>query len=397
MAARPLTVGVGKETAPGERRVAVVPETVPRLRDLGVRVLVETGAGSGAGYSDSDYSDSGAEIATSAALLERCGLLVSVTRPDTEVLRGLTADQSVAGLLRPREEPTLFAGLAAEGVTAISLDRLPRTLSRAQSMDALTSQANVAGYKSVLVAAASYDRYFPMLMTAAGVAKPARVLVLGAGVAGLQAIATARRLGAQVSGYDVRPAAREEIASLGAGVLELPQVGPSEEEGGYARGLSGGEGAAQRAALAERIGSFDVVITTAQVAGARPPLLLGADALARLRPGAVVVDLAAGELGGNVEGSRPEESRITENGVTVIGAGNLPATVPRASSEAYARNIVALLGHLAPQGSLDIDLDDEISSAVVLTHGGRIVDDTLAEAAERPVPTGGAGLEPGTA
>ena len=233
---------------------------------------------------------------------------------------------------------------AARGVTAVSLDLLPRTLSRAQAMDALTSQANLAGYKAVLVAADTYGRYFPMLMTAAGTAKPAQVLVLGAGVAGLAAIGTARRLGAMVTGYDIRPQSRDEVRSLGARFLDLAGATLADGEGGYARALTDEERLAQQEALQQRIGEFDVVITTAQVPGRRPPLLVTAEAVKGMRPGSVVVDLAAGALGGNVEGTVADQRVVTEESVTLIGAGNLAAAMAPGASTAYARNVTAMLG-----------------------------------------------------
>jgi NAD(P) transhydrogenase subunit alpha len=270
-----------------------------------------------------------------------------------------------------------MATLAANGVTAVSLDRLPRTLSRAQSMDALTSQANVAGYRAVLVAASAYQGYFPMLMTAAGTVRPAVVLVLGAGVAGLQAIGTARRLGAVVNGYDVRPEARGDIESLGGKFLDLGTT-QATSEGGYARALTDDETRAQQQALAAAIARNDVVITTAQVPGARPPVLVTAEAVAAMRSGSVIVDLAAGPLGGNVDGSLPDATVVTANGVSIIGAGNLPSSMAAAASTAYSRNVSALLDHLRPDGALTIDPTDEIQAGVVVTHGGAVVNPAVA-------------------
>jgi NAD(P) transhydrogenase subunit alpha len=276
-------------------------------------------------------------------------------------------------------------------VTAVSLELLPRTLSRAQSMDVLSSQANVAGYKAALVAADAYGRYFPMLMTAAGTSRPAQVLVLGAGVAGLQAIGTARRLGAVVTGYDVRPAAQADVRSLGARFLELPGTVTDSGRGGYARALDEQERRAQQHALAERIAGFDVVITTAQVPGRVPPVLVTAEALAGMRPGSVVVDLAAGPLGGNVAGSEPDRTVRLAAGVTVIGAGNLPAEMPAAASTGYARNLTALLGLLVHDGTLQLDLAEEIQAAVVVTHGGQVVNPAIADSLPaEPVLVGGA-------
>jgi len=263
-------------------------------------------------------------------------------------------------------------------VTAISLDGLPRTLSRAQPMDALTSQANVAGYKAALVAAGAFGRFFPLLITAAGTAPPARVLVLGAGVAGLQAIGTARRLGALVSGYDVRPASKGEVESLGATFLELTSVGSAAGEGGYARELTAEERQAQQDELAGHIARHDVVITTAQVPGRRPPLLVTDEAIKAMSPGSVLVDMGASALGGNVSGSRPGETVVTGNGVRIIGADNLPASVPTASSSAYSRNISALLLHMTSDGALAIDTTDEIQAGVVIAHDGRIVQEGVA-------------------
>jgi len=275
-------------------------------------------------------------------------------------------------------------------VTAVSLDGLPRTLPRAQSMDALTSQANVAGYKAALVAATAFARYFPLLITAAGTARPAKVLVLGTGVAGLQAIGTARRLGAVVSAYDVRPQTKTEVESLGATFIELTSVGPAAGEGGYARDLTDDEQQAQQAELTGHIARHDVVITTAQVPGRRPPLLLTDDAVKAMSPGSVVVDMGSGPLGGNVAGSLPGESVVTGNGVTIIGASNLAASVPTAASSAYARNLSTLLLHMVAGGALAIDTSDEIQAGVVITHGGAVVQPaTAALLADAPAHSAG--------
>ncbi len=367
------TVGVVRESITGEHRVAVTPDGVGRLRSLGLEVLVEHDAGRGAWFPDEAYTASGAQVVDPAGLDERADIVVCVHPPDLDRLR---ERQVLVGLLAPALDPGLVAALADRKVTAFSLDGLPRTLSRAQSMDALTSQASVAGYKAAVLAADSYGGYFPMLMTAAGTVRPARVLVLGAGVAGLQAISTARRLGASVTGYDVRAAARDDVRSTGAAFLDLGQLDGADrpgEDGGYAREQSDRRQRAQRDALAGAIGAFDVVISTAQVPGRRPPVLVSAAALAALHPGAVVVDLAAGELGGNVEGSDPQRTVVAGNGVTVIGAGNLPATMPQAASTAYSRNIAALLAHLVHDGELVVDPDDEIQAGVLVTHDGHVV------------------------
>jgi NAD(P) transhydrogenase subunit alpha len=285
----------------------------------------------------------------------------------------LRAGQVVIGLLQPLTSPQLVRDLAAAKVTAISLDGLPRTLSRAQAMDAATSQANVAGYKAALVAADAYSGYFPMLMTAAGTVRPATVLVVGAGVAGLQAIGTARRLGAIVTGYDVRDAARADVLSTGAAFLDLGPGVSAAGAGGYARELTDAERQAQQEAMNTAAGRFDVVITTAQVPGRRPPVLISRAALAAMQPGSVVLDLASSPLGGNVEGSVPGSTVVTGSGVTLIGAGDLPAAVPRAASTAYARNIAALLAHLIHDGQLHLETGDEITAGVLVTHDGEVI------------------------
>jgi NAD(P) transhydrogenase subunit alpha len=368
-----MRVAVVKETAPGERRVALVPEMIPRLAGAGLEVAVEAGAGAGAWFTDAAYEEAGARVVSRADLLSGTDLLVTVTRPEQALVTELKPGQAVLGMLNPLADPALAADLAARGVTAISLDGLPRTLPRAQAMDALTSQANVAGYKAALVAAAAYGRFFPLLITAAGTARPAKVLVLGTGVAGLQAIGTARRLGAVVSAYDVRPQTKTEVESLGATFIELTSVSAAAGEGGYARALTDAERAAQQEELTGHVARQDVVITTAQVPGRKPPELLTADAVAAMAAGSVVVDMAAGPYGGNVAGSRPEETIVTGNGVTVIGAGNLAATVPAAASNAFARNVSALVQHLVSDGTLAIDPSDEIQAGVVITHDGKVI------------------------
>jgi H+-translocating NAD(P) transhydrogenase subunit alpha len=282
-------------------------------------------------------------------------------------------------------DPAFVAGLAARGVTVISMDGLPRTLPKAQAMDALTSQANVAGYKAAIVGAGAFGRFFPLLITAAGTARPAKVLILGTGVAGLQAIGTAKRLGAVVSAYDVRPQTKTEVESLGASFIELTSVGAAAGEGGYARALTEDERHAQQAELAGHIARHDVVITTAQVPGRRPPLLVTGEALKAMAAGSVIVDMGAGPLGGNVAGSVPGETVVTENGVTVIGAGNLAATVPAAASAAFARNVSSLLLHMVSDGELAIDVSDDIQAGVVIAHDGTVVHPaTAALLAETP-------------
>ena len=369
-----LTVGVVRQDDAGERRVALVPESVARLAALGLGTVVQEGAGAAAWFPDAEYAAAGATVLPGQALYERADVVVCVHPPEGAPLR---AGQLLLGLLQPLLEPALARRLAEAKVSAVSLDGLPRTLSRAQSMDALTSQANVAGYKAAVLAADLYGGYFPMLMTAAGTVRPASVLVLGAGVAGLQAIGTARRLGAVVTGYDVRQAARADIASTGASVLDLGTEATGE--GGYARELTAEEAAGQQDAMAAAVARFDVVITTAQVPGRTPPVLVTAEALAAMRPGSVVVDLAASDLGGNVVGSAPERTLVTDAGVTVVGAGNLAAAVPRAASTAYARNVVALLSHLVADGRIVFDPADEITAGVLVTHDGEVVHPAVRE------------------
>jgi NAD(P) transhydrogenase subunit alpha len=391
-----IKAAVVREASPGERRVALVPDAIGRLQPAGIDVLVESGAGDGAWLPDAAYADAGASIVSAAEIYRTADVILTVTRPSPEALSELRKGQAVIGMLAPLADPELAAALAARGVTVISLDGLPRTLSRAQPMDALTSQSNVAGYKAALVAAGEYARFFPLLITAAGTARPAKVLVLGTGVAGLQAIGTARRLGAVVSGYDIRPSSKDEVASLGATFLELTSVGSAAGEGGYARELTEGERQAQQDELTGHIGRHDGVITTAQVPGRRPPLLVTEDAVKAMSPGSVIVDMGASALGGNVSGSQPGETVVTGNGVTIIGADNLPSTVPAAASAAYSRNISAMLLHLTRNGELAIDTGDEIQAGVVIAHDGAVVHPGVASLlapAEAPTNEGDAGVD----
>ena len=387
-----MKAAVVKETSPGERRVALVPDAIAKLRPAGIDVLVETGAGDGAWLADSVYADAGASIVSAAEIYRTADVILTVSRPSAAAISELREGQAVIGMLAPLVDPELAATLAARGVTAISLDGLPRTLSRAQAMDALSSQSNVAGYKAALVAAGEFGRFFPLLITAAGTARPAKVLVLGAGVAGLQAIGTARRLGAVVSGYDVRPAAKSEVESLGATFVELTSVSSAAGEGGYARELTAGERQAQQEELSGHIARHDVVITTAQVPGRRPPLLVTEDTVKAMAPGSVIVDMGASALGGNVTGSHPGQTVVTGNGVTIVGADNLPATMPTAASNAYSRNISALLLHLTRDGALAIDTSDEIQAGVVIAHDGKIVHEAVASLVPQPT-QGGSGVD----
>lgn len=367
-----LVVGVVRETTPGECRVALTPDGVTRLLPLGVRVVVEEGAGSRALFPDAAYREAGAEIVTAAELRAQAAVSVRIGPPDEGALEGLADGHVLVGLLEPLAHPERAQRLAQAKVTAVSMDCLPRQLSRAQSMDVLSSQANVAGYQAVLVAASTYDGFFPMLTTAAGTTRPAGVLVIGAGVAGLQALSTARRLGAVVTGSDVREAARDDVLSTGAKFLELGAVAATGE-GGYARALTDDERAAQQQALSEAIARFDVVITTAQLPGRKPPLLVDEATLGNMAAGSVVVDLASGPLGGNVAGSVPDTSTVTSNGVTVIGAGNLPSQMPRAASTAFSRNVCSLLATFLKDGQVVVDLSDEVLAGVVITQDGQVV------------------------
>ncbi len=342
-----MKAAVVKETSPGEHRVALVPDAI-------------------------------AKIVSAAEIYRTADVILTVTRPSDAAMGELRQGQAIIGMLAPLADPELAATLAARGVTAISLDGLPRTLSRAQPMDALTSQSNVAGYKAVLVAAGEFGRFFPLLITAAGTARPAKVLVLGTGVAGLQAIGTARRLGAVVSGYDVRPTSKSEVESLGATFVELTSVSSAAGEGGYARELTADERQAQQEELSGHIARHDVVITTAQVPGRRPPLLVTEEAIKAMAPGSVIVDMGASALGGNVTGSHPGQTVVTGNGVTIVGADNLPATMPTAASNAYSRNISALLLHLTRDGALAIDTSDNIQAGVVIAHDGKVVHEAVA-------------------
>lgn len=377
-----MKVAVVKETRPGERRVALVPEAIAKLRSAGHEVLVESGAGDGAFLPDDLYSEAGASIVSSDRVAE-ADVVLMVGSPDADQLGRLRSGQAVLGLLAPLTSQDLMQQLAKAGITAVSLDLIPRTLSRAQPMDALTSQANIAGYKAALIAASAFGRFFPLLITAAGTARPAKVLVLGTGVAGLQAIGTARRLGAVVSAYDVRPETKTEVESLGGTFIELTSVGPAGGEGGYARVLTDAERAAQQAELADHIARHDVVITTAQVPGRRPPLLVTSDALKAMAPGSVLVDMGASPLGGNVEGSAPGDLVVTDNGVSIIGADNLPSTMAAAASTMYARNISSLLLYMVKDGAFTVDLTDDLVAGVVVTNEGAVVHPALAEQHEQ--------------
>ncbi|HLK43804.1 MAG TPA: Re/Si-specific NAD(P)(+) transhydrogenase subunit alpha, partial [Thermoleophilia bacterium] len=354
-----MKVGVPRERAAGERRVALTPDTVSRLVGAGRTVLVERGAGDAASLPDDDYREAGAEVVEGEDLRTSADVLVRVGRIEQDDLAGIRPGTVLIGYIWPLTSPDLVSALAAAGITAFGMESVPR-VTRAQRMDSLSSQSTVAGYKAVVIAAEQLPRFFPMLMTAAGTVAPARVLVLGAGVAGLQAIATGRRLGAVVSSYDTRPVVKEQVESLGATFIEL-DLGDAggQDARGYATALSDEQQQRQREQMAAHIAASDVVITTALVPGRPAPKLIPATAVERMRPGSVIVDLAA-ETGGNCELTRPGEV-VELGGVTLVGLLNLPSAMPAHASQLYARNVSALLEHLAPGGELTLDWEDEIT------------------------------------
>jgi NAD(P) transhydrogenase subunit alpha len=363
-----LSVGVVKETIPGERRVALTPKVIEMLTKVGAEVWIESGAGVESGYPDDEYTARGAKIGSLADVRGNTGILLTVRAPQPE---GLKKGQIVIGFCDPLSDPEIAARYAGAGLTLISMELMPR-ITRAQSMDALSSMASIAGYKAVLVAAVTLPRLFPMMTTAAGTIPPARVLILGAGVAGLQAIATARRLGAVVSGYDVRAAVKEQIESLGAKFVSIDIGAAGEGQGGYARALTEEEIRSQREQMAKVIKEQDVVITTAAVPGRKAPILVTREMALGMNPGSVIVDIAA-ERGGNCELTRAGET-VIENGISIVGPVNLPATVPGHASQMYARNIVTLLKNmLTKQGELNIDTADEITRESLVVRDGEVV------------------------
>ena len=359
-----MRVAVPRETAPGERRVALVPETVSKLRAAGFEVSIERDAGAEAGFSDDEYVAAGGAVAEGAALLAGAGCVARVARPAASEIDSMSSGTVLIGFLEPLTDTAGIAHLRERGIVAFAMESIPR-ITRAQTMDALSSQATVAGYKAVVLAADRVQRLFPMLMTAAGTIAPVRALVIGAGVAGLQAIATARRLGAVVSGFDVRPAVQEQVESLGAAFLDLG-VRTEETAGGYATELTPDQQAQQQSALEARIPDFDVVITTAAIPGRPAPKLIPTSAVERMRSGSVIVDLAA-ETGGNCELTTPGDT-VEHRGVTIIGTTNLPSLMAYHSSQLYSRNVGALLLHLAPSGELVLDWDDEITAGACVTR-----------------------------
>ena len=374
-----MKIAVLKEELSGEARVALMPDSVKKLLALKAGIIVESNAGLGAARTDEDYREAGAEVSTDRnAILAQTDVLVTVNRPSDEVFPKLETGAVVLGFLRPLDEPQALLPALKNNLTTFAMELVPR-ITRAQSMDALSSMATVAGYKAVLLGASNIPRMFPLLMTAAGTVPPARVLVLGAGVAGLQAIATARRLGAVVESYDVRAAAGEQVRSLGATFLEVDLGGlKTEDAGGYAVELS--EEALQRGRdlIAEHAKAADVIITTAQVPGRRAPLLMDDAAVAGMKRGSIVIDLA-GSTGGNVETSKADEV-VERNGVTIMAPTNLPATVPVHASQLYSRNVTAFLSLLIKDGELNLDMSDDIVGPSCVTHAGQFVNSRVAAA-----------------
>ena len=379
-----MIIGVPRESFPGERRVALVPAAIPNLTKTGLEVVVETGAGAAAGYPDADYAAKGAKIAADRAEVFRAADIVvqilcygsndKTGKADVPLFR---SGQVLIGFLRPLGSIETIQEIAAKGVTSFSVELMPRT-TRAQSMDVLSSMATICGYKAVVLAADTSPRIFPMLTTAAGTITPGRVFVIGAGVAGLQAIATARRLGAVALAYDLRPAAKEQVQSLGGRFVELPiEAKDAEDARGYARAQDETFYKRQRELLGKVVAESDVVITAAVIPGKKPPILVTKEMVASMAPGSVIVDLA-GERGGNCELTRPGEI-VVEHGVTIIGWFNLASTVPYHASQMYARNVSAFLLHLVKDGKLQLNLDDEIVRETMLTRGGEVVNARVRE------------------
>jgi len=376
-----MRIGVPKETVEGERRVALVPEVVRKLTGSGLDVVVERGAGAEALIPDAGFEEAGATLTDDAATVWQSDVVVKVAPPSGEEVGRLGKDSVLIGFLAPLTNGDGVRALASAGATAFALEAVPR-ISRAQSMDALSSQSNIAGYRAALIGAQEMGRFYPMLMTAAGTIRPATVLVLGAGVAGLQAIATARRLGAVVQGFDVRAAVKEQVESLGATFLEFDLGGDLEGEGGYAKELTAEQQAKQQELMAEAIGRVDVVITTALVPGRRAPILVTEEAVKKMKPGSVVVDLA-GEAGGNCEVTEPGQT-VIKHDVKICAPLNVPSTMAEHASQLYARNIEALLGLMVKEGALALDFDDEVIAGACVTRGGEIVHEGAKAAAGQP-------------
>jgi H+-translocating NAD(P) transhydrogenase subunit alpha len=375
-----LRLGVPKECAEGERRVALVPEVVHKLTVLKHEVLVEQGAGEHALIPDAQYEEADARMVEDRTAVWESDMVVKVAPPNADEVARLRPDSVLVGFLAPLTGGETIRAIAQTGATSFAMEAIPR-ISRAQSMDALSSQANIAGYRAALIGAQELGRYYPMLMTAAGTIRPATVLVLGAGVAGLQAIATARRLGAVVQGFDVRAAVKEQVESLGAHFLEFDLGGDLEGAGGYARELTPEQQARQQELMAEAIGKVDVVITTAAVPGRRAPILVTEEAVQLMKPGSVIVDLAA-ESGGNCELTEPERT-VVRHDVKIIGLLNIPSTMAEHASQLYARNIQSLLElMIGEEGQLSLDFDDEVIVGACITRDGEIVHEAARAAVE---------------
>jgi H+-translocating NAD(P) transhydrogenase subunit alpha len=382
-----MQIGVPKETAEGERRVALVPEVVGKLGggEGGVEVVVERGAGAGALIPDSQYEEAGGRMVEDPAGVYEADVVVKVAAPNADEIGRLGSDTVLIGFLQPLTAGESIRAIAQTGATSFAMEAIPR-ISRAQSMDALSSQANIGGYRAALMGAMELGRYYPMLMTAAGTIRPATVLVLGAGVAGLQAIATARRLGAVVQGFDVRAAVKEQVESLGAKFLEFDLGGDLEGAGGYARELTPEQQARQQELMAEAIGKVDVVITTAAVPGRRAPVLVTERAVELMKPGSVIIDLAA-ESGGNCELTEPGQT-VVRHDVKIVGPLNVPSTMAEHASQLYARNIQSLLGlMISDEGQLTLDFDDEVIAGACITRDGEIVHEAAKAAAEAAATT----------
>ncbi|HSM59285.1 MAG TPA: Re/Si-specific NAD(P)(+) transhydrogenase subunit alpha [Longimicrobiales bacterium] len=374
-----MKVAVLKETRPGENRVALVPQGVQALAKAGVEVVVESGAGTAAGVSDEDFESAGASVASdSREALSGAGVVLGINPPSADTVAGLPQGTILVSFLNPLGDPALVRALASRGVTAISMELVPR-ITRAQSMDALSSKATVAGYKAVLLAADHLPRFLPMFTTAAGTIRPAKALVLGAGVAGLQAIATARRLGAVVEAFDVRPAVKEQVQSLGAKFLETEHEVTAEGEGGYAKELSEEQHERELELIAAHISDADIVVTTAQIPGRKAPVLVTADMVRSMKPGSVIVDLAS-ETGGNCELTRAGESTVA-HGVQILAPTNLPASIPVHASQMYSKNVVTLVGEFLDQeGNVSLDFDNDVVGPSTVTHGGHVVNERVAQA-----------------
>jgi H+-translocating NAD(P) transhydrogenase subunit alpha len=374
-----MRVGIPRESAPGETRVAAVPDVTSKLERKGIELVVEAGAGAASHVPDPAYEEAGIAVASDPAEVWGADVVAKVRAPSPDEIERLSDGGVLIGFLAPLTDPDTARALAEAGVTSFAMEAIPR-ITRAQPMDALSSQATVSGYRAVLIAGLDMGRFFPMLTTAAGTVKPANVLVLGAGVAGLQAIATAHRLGAVVSGFDVRSAVREQIESLGGRFLDLDFETDAEAEGGYARELTEEEQQLQRDALNDALGRFDAVISTAAVPGRRAPILVTAHGVENMKPGAVIVDLAA-ETGGNCELTKPGET-VVHDGVTIEGPLNVPAQMPDHASQLYARNVAALLELMVDdEGALKLDFEDDVIRGACITHDGQIVHIGAREAA----------------